>query len=137
MMTRAILIDPFTETIMDVTMVDTKLQTIKNLIDCEIITVAGIGTSNQYRGIDLILDDEGLLKDSEHQAYFKYGIQSQPYAGKALMVATDDEGETVSLPENITVEKVSEKVIFFKPSQKYLEESKEIELISFLSKLPV
>jgi hypothetical protein len=46
MMTRAILIDPFTETIMDVTMVDTKLQTIKNLIDCEIITVAGIGFNN-------------------------------------------------------------------------------------------
>jgi hypothetical protein len=130
-MTRAILIDPFTETIMNVTMVDTKLQTIKNLIDCEIITVAGIGTSNQYRGIDLILDDEGLLKDSNHQAYFKYGIQSQPYAGKALMVATDDEGETVSLPENITVEKVSEKVIFFKPSQKTLDESTKMTFTAF------
>jgi len=112
-------------------MVDTKLQTIKNLIDCEIITVAGIGTSNQYRGIDLILDDEGLLKDSNHQAYFKYGIQSQPYAGKALMVATDDEGETVSLPESITVEKVSEKVIFFKPSQKTLDESTKMTFTPF------
>ena len=130
-MTRAILIDPFTETIMNVTMVDTKLQTIKNLIDCEIITVSGIGTSNQYRGIDLILDDEGLLKDSNHQAYFKYGIQSQPYAGKALMVATDDEGETVSLPESITVEKVSEKVIFFKPSQKTLDESTKMTFTAF------
>ena len=130
-MTRAILIDPFTETIIEVMMVDTKLQTIKNLIDCEIIEVAGIGTSNQYRGIDLILDDEGLLKDSEHQAYFKYGIQSQPYAGKALMVATDDEGETVSLPEIITVEKVSEKVIFFKPSQNTLDESTKMTFTSF------
>ena len=130
-MTKAILIDPFTETIMEVTMVDTKLQTIKNLIDCEIIAVAGIGTSNQYRGIDLILDDEGLLKDSEHQAYFKYGIQSQPYAGKALMVATDDEGETVSLPEIITVKKVSEKVIFFKPSQKTLDESTKMTFTAF------
>ena len=130
-MIKAILIDPFNETIIDVTMVDTKLQTIKNLIDCEIITVAGIGTSNQYRGIDLILDDEGLLKDSEHQAYFKYGIQSQPYAGKALMVATDDEGETVSLPESITVEKVSEKVIFFKPSQKTLDESIKMTFTAF------
>jgi len=130
-MIRAILINPFNETIMNVTMVDTKLQTIKNLIDCEIITVAGIGTSNQYRGIDLILDDEGLLKDSEHQAYFKYGIQSQPYAGKALMVATNDEGETVSLPENITVEKVSEKVIFFKPSQKTLDESTKMTFTAF------
>jgi hypothetical protein len=131
MMTRAILIDPFNETIIDVTMVDTKLQTIKNLIDCEIITVAGIGTSNQYRGIDLILDDEGLLKDSNHQAYFKYGIQSQPYAGKALMVATDDEGETVSLPESVTAEKVSEKVIFFKPSQKTLDESTKMIFTAF------
>ena len=130
-MTRAILINPFNETIIDVTMVDTKLQTIKNLIDCEIITVAGIGTSNQYRGIDLILDDEGLLKDSEHQAYFKYGIQSQPYAGKALMIATDDEGETVSLPESITVEKVSEKVIFFKPSQNTLDESTKMTFTAF------
>jgi len=130
-MIKAILIDPFTETIMNVTMVDTKLQTIKNLIDCEIITVAGIGTSNQYRGIDLILDDEGLLKDSNHQAYFKYGIQSQPYAGKALMVATDDEGETVSLPESITVEKVSEKVIFFKPSKKTLDESTKMIFTAF------
>ena len=130
-MTRAILINPFNETIMNVTMVDTKLQTIKNLIDCEIIAVAGIGTSNQYRGIDLILDDEGLLKDSEHQAYFKYGIQSQPYAGKALMIATDDEGETVSLPEIITVEKVSEKVIFFKPSQETLDESTQMTFTSF------
>ena len=131
MMTRAILINPFNETIIDVTMVDTKLQTIKNLIDCEIITVAGIGTSNQYRGIDLILDDEGLLKDSEHQAYFKYGIQSNPYAGKALMIATDDEGETVSLPEIITVEKVSEKVIFFKPSQNTLDESTKMTFTAF------
>ena len=130
-MIKAILIDPFTETITEVKMVDTKLQTIKNLIDCEIITVAGIGTSNQYRGIDLILDDEGLLKDSEHQAYFKYGIQSQPYAGKALMVATDDEGETVSLPESITVEKVSEKVIFFKPSQNTLDESTKMTFTAF------
>ena len=130
-MTRAILVDPFTETIIEVIMVDTKLQTIKNLIDCEIIAVAGIGTSNQYRGIDLILDDEGLLKDKDSQAYFKYGIQSQPYAGKALMVATDDEGETVSLPEIITVEKVSEKVIFFKPSQKTIDESTKITFTAF------
>ena len=128
---RAILIDPFNETISEVKMVDTKLQTIKNLIDCEIFTVCGIGTSNQYRGIDLFLDDEGLLKDRDSQAYFKYGIHSQPFAGKALMVATDDEGDTASLPESITVEKVSEKVIFFKPSQETLEESLEIKVLPF------
>jgi hypothetical protein len=131
MMTRAILIDPFTETVMDVTMVDTKLQTIKNLIDCEIITMTGLAD-----GVDMILDDEGLLKDSNSQAYFKFGIGSQPFAGKALIVGTDDEGDTVSLPENVTTQKVSERVIFFKPSQETLDESLEIKVLSFATEVP-
>jgi hypothetical protein len=123
---KAILIDPFTETVSQVTLVDTKLQTLKNLIECEIITMAGLAD-----GVDMILDDEGLLKDSESQAYFKFGIDSQPFAGKALIVGTDDEGETVSVPENVTSEKVFERVIFFKPSKKYLEESLEIKITPF------
>jgi hypothetical protein len=124
MMARAILIDPFTETVSQVTLVDTKLQTLRTLIDCEIITMTGLAD-----GIDMILDDEGLLKDSNSQAYFKFGISSQPFAGKALIVGTNEEGETVSLPENVTTEKVFERVIFFKPSKKYLDESLEIKVL--------
>jgi hypothetical protein len=123
-MKRAILIDPFTETVSQVTLVDTKFQTLRTLIDCEIITMTGLAD-----GVDMILDDEGLLKDSNSQAYFKFGIGSQPFAGKALIVGTDEEGETVSLPENITTEKIFERVIFFKPSKKYLEESLEIKVL--------
>lgn len=126
MMARAILIDPFTETVSQVTLVDTKLQTLRNLIECEIITMAGLAN-----GVDMILDDEGLLKDSNSQAYFKIGIGSQPFAGKALVVGTDDEGNTVSLPESVTTEKVFERVIFFKPSEKYLDESKQIKVLPF------
>ena len=125
-MARAILIDPFTETVSQVTLADTKLQTLRTLIDCDIITIAGLAN-----GVDMILDDEGLLKDSNSQAYFKIGIGSQPFAGKALVVGTDDEGNTVSLPESVTSEKVFERVIFFKPSEKYLDESKEIKFIPF------
>ena len=125
-MKRAILIDPFTETVSQVTLADTKFQTLRNIIDCEIITMTGLAD-----GIDMILDDEGLLKDSNSQAYFKFGIGSQPFAGKALIVGTDEEGETVSLPENITTEKIFERVIFFKPSKKYLEESLEIKVTPF------
>ena len=124
MMARAILIDPFTETVSQVTLADTKFQTLRTLIDCEIITMTGLAN-----GVDMILDDEGLLKDSNSQAYFKFGIGSQPFAGKALIVGTDNEGETVSLPENITTEKVFERVIFFKPSKKYLDESLEIKVL--------
>ena len=124
MMARAILIDPFTETVSQVTLADTKLQTLRTLIDCDIITIAGLAD-----GVDMILDDEGLLKDSKSQAYFKIGIGSQPFAGKALIVGTDEEGNTVSVPESITTEKVFERVIFFKPSEKYLDESKEIRFL--------
>lgn len=121
---KVILIDPFTETISYVTLADTKLDTYYNLLGCSLITIAGLAD-----GVDMILDDEGLLKDSNSQAYFKMGISSQPFAGKALIVGTDDEGNTVSVPENITTEKVFERVIFFKPSEKYLDESKEIRFL--------
>ena len=125
-MTRAILIDPFTETITEVNMVDTKLQTIYNLIGCDLITITSLAN-----GIDMILDDEGLLKNSENQAYFKFGINSQPFAGKALIIATNDEGDFASLPEKVSVEKINHRVIFFKPSKKYLDESCEIKFIPF------
>lgn len=124
-MTRAILIDPFTETVSQVTLVDTKLKTIYNLLGCDLITITSAF------GVDMILDDEGLLKDSASQRYFKIGIDSQPYAGKALLVGSDEEGNFASLPENLTTEKVFEKTIFFNPSKNHLEESREIKFISF------
>lgn len=123
---RAILIDPFNETITEVKMVDTKLQTIYALLGCNIITITSLAN-----GIDMVLDDEGLLKDSEKQAYFKFGIGSQPFAGKALIVATDDEGDFASLPEKVSVDKINDKVIFFKPSKQTLEESLEIKIMPF------
>ena len=123
---RAILIDPFTQTISEVKMVDTKLQTIYTLLECRIITITSLAN-----GIDMVLDDEGLLKDSESQAYFKFGIGSQPFAGKALVIATDDEGDFASLPEKVSVDKINDKVIFFKPSKETLEESLEIKIMPF------
>lgn len=123
---RAILIDPFNETITEVKMVDTKLQTIYTLLECRIITITSLAN-----GIDMVLDDEGLLKDSKKQAYFKFGIGSQPFAGKALVIATDDEGDFASLPEKVSVDKINDKVIFFKPSKETLEESLEIKIMPF------
>ena len=121
---RAILIDPFTQTITEVKMVDSKLQTIYALIGCDLITITSLAD-----GIDMILDDEGLLKDSENQAYFKFGISSQAFAGKALIVATDSEWNVDSLPEKVSVDKINDRVIFFKPSKKTIEESLEIKIL--------
>ena len=124
-LTRAILIDPFTETVSNVTLVDTKLQTIYNLLGCDLITITSAF------GADMILDDEGLLKDSGSQAYFKIGISSQPYAGKALLIGSDGEGNFASLSEKLTTEKVFEKIIFFKPSKKTLDESTKMNFTAF------
>ena len=123
---RAILIDPFNETITEVKMVDTKIQTIYALLGCEIFTIVNLANK-----IDMLLDDEGLLKDSDKQAYFKFGISSQPFAGKALIVATDDEEDFASLPEEVSVDKINERVIFFKPSEEYLEKFREIKILPF------
>ena len=79
----------------------------------------------------MVLDDEGLLKDSESQAYFKFGIGSQPFAGKALIISTDDQGDFASLPEKVSVDKINDRVIFFKPSKETLEESLEIKIMPF------
>jgi len=123
---RAILIDPFNETITEVKMVDTKIQTIYALLGCDVITITSLA-----EGIDMILDDEGLLKDSDKQAYFKFGIGSQPFAGKALVIATDEEGDFASLPEKVSVDKINNRVVFFKPSKKYIEESCQIKITPF------
>ena len=130
-MTKAILIDPFTETILNVILVDTKLQTIYSLLGCNIITI-----TNLQDGIDMVLDDEGLLKDKESQAYFKFGLHSQPFAGKALVIGTNDEGDFASLPKKVSIDKINNQVIFFKPSQETLDESLEIKVLSFATEVP-
>ena len=130
-MIKGILIDPFNETIMNVTLVDTKLQTIYALLGCNIITI-----TNLQDGIDMVLDDEGLLKDKESQAYFKFGLHSQPFAGKALVIGTNDEGDFSSLPKEVSIDKINNQVIFFKPSEETIAESLEIKILSFATEVP-
>lgn len=125
-MIKAILIDPFTETILNVTLVDTKLQTIYSLLGCNIITITNLQT-----GIDMVLDDEGLLKEKESQAYFKFGLHSQPFAGKALVIGTNDEGDFASLPNGVSIDKINDRVIFFKPSQNTLDEATQMTFTAF------
>ena len=130
-MIKAILIDPFTETILNVTLVDTKLQTIYSLLGCHLITI-----TNLQDGVDMVLDDEGLLKDKESQAYFKFGLHSQPFAGKALVIGTNDEGDLASLPKGVSIDKINNQVIFFKPSEETIAESLEIKILSFATEVP-
>ena len=125
-MIKGILIDPFNETVMNVTLVDTKLQTVYSLLGCHLINI-----TNLQDGVDMVLDDEGLLKDKDSQAYFKFGLHSQPFAGKALVIGTNDEGDFSSLPKEVSIDKINNQVIFFKPSQETLDESTQMTFTSF------
>jgi len=82
---RAILIDPFTKTITEVEYSGDYKQIYK-LINCDTFTVSCLSDAD-----DLFLDDEGLLKDNR---YFTWN--GHPFAGKGLILAHDDEGDTIS-----------------------------------------
>ena len=86
-MMRAILIDPFTQTIEEVDY-SGDYKDIYALIDCEIFSTLYVDRMDT-----LYIDDEGLYV--EDQRYFKIGLRGQPLAGKALVLGTDDNGESV------------------------------------------
>ena len=99
---RGILIDPFTKTIEEV---DTtgKLPEIYSMLGVELITIVHIGESDV-----LFLDDEGLFVPRDEQEYFYWSGSNQPYAGKGLIIGTDEEGD--STDAEIDLEEVKQRV---------------------------
>ena len=99
-MMRAILIDPFTQTIEEVDY-SGDYKDIYTLIQCELF-------STVYCLEDtLFVDDEGLyVKD---QRYFKVAGYPQPLAGRGLLLGTNEEGDSVDAKAKLSViEKVIE-----------------------------
>lgn len=99
---RGILIDPFTKKIEEV---DTtgKLPEIYSMLGVELITIVHIGESDV-----LFLDDEGLFVPRDEQEYFYWSGSNQPYAGKGLIIGTDEEGD--STDAEIDLEEVKQRV---------------------------
>ena len=99
---RGILIDPFSKTIEEV---DTtgKLPEIYSMLGVELITIVHIGESDV-----LFLDDEGLFVPRDEQEYFYWSGSNQPYAGKGLIIGTDEEGD--STDAEIDLEEVKQRV---------------------------
>jgi hypothetical protein len=81
---KGILINPFDETIKEV-MYSGNFREIYDLIDCRTFTVVRLNNVD-----DMFVDDEGLLIDNR---YFTIGNKN--YAGRALIMSHDDEGDTV------------------------------------------
>lgn len=76
---------------------------IYKLIDCNTFTCVDLGF-----GETLYLDDEGLFKDETY--LFQMDGAYQPFAGKGLILGTDDEGDSTST--RLTPLDVAKKVEF-------------------------
>lgn len=61
-------------------------------------------------GVDLYVNDEGLINGTPD--FFIFKGYHQPLAGNAVLVGSNDEGETVSLPKWVTVKWVQDRVEF-------------------------
>ncbi|NBW21397.1 MAG: DUF3846 domain-containing protein [Caulobacteraceae bacterium] len=123
---RAILIDPFARKVSEIKLVN-ELEEIYKTLGCDLITITGLRFGGKQ--LDLILDDEGLLKDRENQRYFKYKLFSQPFAGKGLLVGSDKEGNCASIPDDVYSEQVDRDIIWFNPSDDELDATLEWKVL--------
>ena len=110
---KAILIDVKTQEIKEVEY-DNTLQNIYDLIDCRAFDLVRL---NEVDGIfnSIFVDDEGLLKESNR--YFKTW-NGNTYAGKGLLLDTDDEGNSTD---------VSVSVLQVQSSVRFLPEGFKVE----------
>jgi hypothetical protein len=99
---KAILINPFDQTIKE-TEYTGDYREIYSLVECRTFDCVRL-TPHE----DMYIDDEGLLIDN--QRYFKMLEIGANYAGKALLLSHDDEGETKAT--NWTLQDVKSMVEF-------------------------
>lgn len=99
---KAILIDPFEQTIKEVEYSGDWKQI------CELIGAECFDTARISRTDSIFVDDCGLLNNPTH--FFQHQDYHSPLAGKGLILGCDSEGESIS--PKTTVEEVSRKVTF-------------------------
>jgi hypothetical protein len=94
---RAILIDPFKEKIRVAYLPrDTYIDEIKKWMEVDLIDIVTVNENNQ-----MVLDDEGLLKSNNR--FFHWSPLATAYAGKAVIVGYDKEGETTDASYHLPV----------------------------------
>ena len=103
---KGILINPFDETVKEVEYTG-DFHEIYYLTDCQTFDISRISITD-----DLYIDDEGLLKDNNR--YFT--LFGSNYAGKALILGHDEEGETT--PTSFTKDEIKLEVSFLPEGHK-------------------
>ncbi len=91
---RAILIDPFAKSVCEVEY-SGDLNHMYALLDCELVDCARADL------LDIWVDDKGLLKNMEEQRFFWFRGMEQPLAGKALILSSGDDGESVATDADV------------------------------------
>lgn len=92
---KVILIDPKARTVMGalwrLDQGESFLDLCYSWIGCDLVDVA-----NTDDGLDLWVDDEGLMK--EDRDFFEIDGYPQPLTGRAVLTGHDGQGETISAP---------------------------------------
>lgn len=78
------------------------------MIDCDTFTAVGVNAD----GDSLFLDDEGLI-NGKPQQFFAWLGYANPLAGKAVVLGTDGEGDSVS--PTITLDEVRSNIVWLDP----------------------
>jgi len=86
---RAILIDPFAKTVSEIDInKDDVLSGLYSAMQCDTVDVV------RYMDVDIWVDDEGLMK--ENQKFFHMVAGHQPLAGRAVIMESNDAGESIA-----------------------------------------
>lgn len=102
---RGILIDPFTQTVSEVTVLP-GLAGLKEHLQCDWIDIRCLGHDNGLP-VDLVVDDEGRL--AEGQRCFRLGGEKGVLiAGRGLIMSSDGAGNTVAttLPTDLVTDRL-------------------------------
>ena len=96
---RATLINPFDNTIEDIDIPNTKIETIYEQIGAGRFDIARLGSN-----VVAFVDDMGLYRKDQRFWFFDMQGGRKLMAGKALLLSTDFEGETIELDPRATLE---------------------------------
>lgn len=102
---QALLIDPANQTVTTVELPDTgdKLPAIYKHLQCDTFDAATLPN-----GDTVYVDDEGLLKPLQH--FFAVRGMPEPFAGRGLVVGTDNRGRSIT--PTISLQELTEHVKF-------------------------
>jgi hypothetical protein len=101
---KAILINPFAKTVIEIEHDGSDYRNIYSAIDCACFTVIRISRTEV-----IFVDDEGLIVDKP-QAFFSFKGYPQPIAGRGLILGEDGEGECAAT--KLTLDEVKARVSF-------------------------